>query len=493
MSSPSQPNIAAAAAAAANSRGDLIEQKGPNHIVRIRSDSDINLDDLFKAVMQPSNRVPLSVPMRLRNLPASFFQQPERSKSASHSRESSNDATFSPSSEATAAAVAAAAAVPSLPVNHPRAHSSPASLQQSYNAPSPQHLRQQSYDLADEGSLPPGWEMAKTSTGQRYFLNHLTQTTTWEDPRKKSSGAGPKHHATPPPPPHTAAPAALHFKNLGPLPDGWEQATTGEGEVYFINHIERTTSWFDPRIPIHLQKPLLQNQGNVPGISGPSPNQPRPPPPQLPGSGNPAAIGGPNSPESMNAISAVVAATSSLTIQQQRQQKLRLQQLQMERERLKLRQQEILRQTAFLGNPRNEMLLRRNMTEEILPSPTSPPTSDGGVGPTTDPFLGGDFHSRQESADSGLGLGPNYSLPHTPEDFLSSMDDSIDAGLNDDPSHQNSELSLDGLQGTGIDMGTENMDSDDLVPSLQEELQGDLLSDMEALLTSSKDSVLTWL
>ncbi|KAG0430071.1 hypothetical protein HPB47_023041 [Ixodes persulcatus] len=300
-----------------------------------------------------------------------------------------------------------------------------------------------------------------------FTRGHLTQTTTWEDPRKKSSGAGPKHHATPPPPPHTAAPAALHFKNLGPLPDGWEQATTGEGEVYFINHIERTTSWFDPRIRLHLES-----------------FQPRPPPPQLPGSGNPAVIGGPNSPESMNAISAVVAATSSLTIQQQRQQKLRLQQLQMERERLKLRQQEILRQ---------EMLLRRNLTEEILPSPTSPPTSDGGVGPTTDPFLGGDFHSRQESADSGLGLGPNYSLPHTPEDFLSSMDDSIDAGLNDDPSHQNSELSLDGLQGTGIDMGTENMDSDDLVPSLQEELQGDLLSDMEALLTSSKDSVLTWL
>lgn len=482
-SSPSQPNNGAAT----NGRGEMIEQKGPNHIVRIRSDSDINLDDLFKAVMQPGDRVPLSVPMRLRNLPASFFQQPERSKSASHSRESSSDATFSPAaSEASAAAAAAAvaAAPPSLPVNHPRAHSSPASLQQSYNAPSPQHLRQQSYDLVDD--LPPGWEMAKTSTGQRYFLNHLTQTTTWDDPRKKSPSA--KQHATPPPPPHTAAPALGPFKNLGPLPDGWEQATTAEGEVYFINHIERTTSWFDPRIPAHAQKPLLQSH------IGALPLHPQ----SQVSAGNAVSGtgGGPTSPpDQMSSISAVVAATSSLTIQQQRQQKMRLQQLQMERERLKIRQQEILRQTAFLGNStRNEMLLRRTLTEEILPSPTSP-ASDvvAGVGPTTDPFLGGDFHSRQESADSGLGLGPNYSLPHTPEDFLSSMDDSIDAGLNDDPNHQNSELSLDGLQGTGIDLGTENMDSDDLVPSLQEELQGDLLSDMEALLTSSKDSVLTWL
>jgi len=54
-----------------------------------------------------------------------------------------------------------------------------------------------------------------------------------------------------------------------------------------------------------------------------------------------------------------------------------------------------------------------------------------------DPFLSGsmgnpstpssDFHSRQESADSGLGMGnSSYSLPNTPEDFLSTMDDNMD-------------------------------------------------------------------
>ena len=35
---------------------------------------------------------------------------------------------------------------------------------------------------------------------------------------------------------------------LGPLPEGWEQSSTPEGEIYFINHQTRTTSWFDPRI-----------------------------------------------------------------------------------------------------------------------------------------------------------------------------------------------------------------------------------------------------
>lgn len=39
--------------------------------------------------------------------------------------------------------------------------------------------------------------------------------------------------------------------------------------------------------------------------------------------------------------------------------------------------------------------------------------------------------------------------------------------------------------------GAEQMDSDDLVPSLNE--MPDLLPDMEALLGDNKDSVLTWL
>ena len=49
------------------------------------------------------------------------------------------------------------------------------------------HLRQQSYDVGggdDMGPLPPGWEMAKAPNGQIYFMNHITKTTQWEDPRK---------------------------------------------------------------------------------------------------------------------------------------------------------------------------------------------------------------------------------------------------------------------------------------------------------------------
>uniref|UniRef100_H2T0I7 Membrane associated guanylate kinase, WW and PDZ domain containing 1b n=1 Tax=Takifugu rubripes TaxID=31033 RepID=H2T0I7_TAKRU len=43
---------------------------------------------------------------------------------------------------------------------------------------------------------------------------------------------------------------------LGPLPDNWEMAYTEDGEVYFIDHNTKTTSWVDPRCLNKPQKPL---------------------------------------------------------------------------------------------------------------------------------------------------------------------------------------------------------------------------------------------
>uniref|UniRef100_A0A8C6JZV0 Uncharacterized protein n=1 Tax=Melopsittacus undulatus TaxID=13146 RepID=A0A8C6JZV0_MELUD len=44
--------------------------------------------------------------------------------------------------------------------------------------------------------------------------------------------------------------------NLGPLPENWEMAYTESGEVYFIDHNTKTTSWLDPRCLNKQQKPL---------------------------------------------------------------------------------------------------------------------------------------------------------------------------------------------------------------------------------------------
>ncbi|CAH0405312.1 unnamed protein product [Chilo suppressalis] len=247
-----------------------------------------------------------------------------------------------------------------------------------------------------------------------------------------------------------ATPAAKTTSNstttdpLGPLPEGWEQATTPEGETYFINHAARTTSWFDPRIPQHLQRTPAANAG-------------------LAGGG---------------------WANAQL---QACQQKIRLQSLQLERDRLKQRQQEIRLQQELMARQSSSIM-------------SSLASSTGAVASTElslDPFLSGlTEHQRQESADSGLGMAvPRvgdgdglFSIPHTPDDFLAGMDDRMDcsseAGANID--------STDMAIGDSIDP------TDDLVPSLQlNEFTNDiLLDDVQSLINSTPskpDNVLTWL
>uniref|UniRef100_A0A3P9I183 WW domain-containing protein n=1 Tax=Oryzias latipes TaxID=8090 RepID=A0A3P9I183_ORYLA len=205
-------------------------------VVHVRGDSQKELEALFSRVMNPSeaSRQPSSVPMRMRKLPDSFFKPPEP---RGHSRQASSDG----------------GVCGSLTPHHSRTVSAPAALPVN-------SLSTQAADVAatsiipDDVPLPPGWEMAKTPTGQRYFLNHLDKTTTWLDPRLSQLQSAqhpianaPVHsHSFSNPAPTTQAQSVN--PESGPLPEGWEQAVTPEGEMYYIDHINKTTTWVDPRL-----------------------------------------------------------------------------------------------------------------------------------------------------------------------------------------------------------------------------------------------------
>lgn len=411
-------------------------QENPKHVVRVDEDSETDLQALFDTVLKPDSKKPLQVPWSMRKLPDSFFKPPSTgSKSINHSRENSVDSAFGSSSSA----AGAVNSVP-LPSVHHRAHSSPASLQQTYavgqQQTTPHHIKQRSYDVGskneDNTPMPPGWEQARTLEGQVYYLNHITRTTTWEDPRKSLAAqtAAQQHQSAeqlltsqqitlPPSPSSTPSKVSSSEVELGSLPEGWEQAQTPEGEIYFINHHTRTTSWFDPRIPLHMQQ---RPAGN---LVGPAWHSTLPSPPA-------------------------------------EAQQIRLQQLQMERERLKQRHQEIRRQ--------QEIMMRSSSDIPII-----------------DPFLSSlTDHSRQESGDSGLSMSTTYSVPHTPEDFLAKMDDSMEVGSEN--------LTVDT---SDISALSENLDStDDLVPTLQLEEEFSILDDVQSLInppTTRADNVLTWL
>ncbi|XP_027705324.1 transcriptional coactivator YAP1 isoform X10 [Vombatus ursinus] len=415
-----------------------------HQIVHVRGDSETDLEALFNAVMNPKTaNVPQTVPMRLRKLPDSFFKPPEPK---SHSRQASTDA-------GTAGA---------LTPQHVRAHSSPASLQLGAvspgtlspsgvvsgpgTAPTGQHLRQSSFEIPDDVPLPAGWEMAKTSSGQRYFLNHIDQTTTWQDPRK----------------------AMLSQMNV-----------TAPTSPPVQQNIMNSASAMNQRIS--QSAPVKQ------------------PPPLAPQSPQGGVMGGGSS---------------------NQQQQMRLQQLQMEKERLRLKHQELLRQALRNVNPstanspkRQEIALRSQLPTMEQDGGTQNPVSSPGMNQelrtmttnSSDPFLNsGTYHSRDESTDSGLSMS-SYSVPRTPDDFLNSVDE-MDTGdsisQSNIPSQQNRFPDyLEAIPGTNVDLGTlegdgMNIEGEELMPSLQEALSSDILNDMESVLAATKldkESFLTWL
>lgn len=173
----------------ANSTGKTGTNNNGGPLVRMDGDSDSDLQALFDTVLKPNSKRPLQVPLRMRKLPDSFFNPPSKGSksgsvsSISHSRENSADSAFGASSNTPSSTAAGSpqqlgqGPPPPLQVSHPRAHSSPASLQQTYASahqqpPAQQHLRQRSYDITgdDLGPLPLGWEQARTPEGQLYYL-----------------------------------------------------------------------------------------------------------------------------------------------------------------------------------------------------------------------------------------------------------------------------------------------------------------------------------
>ncbi|XP_036825150.1 WW domain-containing transcription regulator protein 1 isoform X2 [Oncorhynchus mykiss] len=430
-------------------------------VIHVAQDSDTDLEALFNSVMNPK---PSS--WRKKMLPESFFKEPD---SGSHSRQSSTDSGSHP---------------PRLTVQHVRSHSSPASLQLGLGAnstPSPvhhSHIRHQSFDVAEELPLPPGWEMAYTSTGQKYFLNHVEKITTWHDPRKTMTAAMNQMSLHAPPP--SASPQqrnmALSQPNLGELPDGWEQAENPSGETYFIDHKTHRTSWLDPRVDARLMMSQHHHQQQLQHAQ----QQPQ----QAQALGSPGSL-----PQQQSSQAGMMSLSSPLGVgvSSQHQQKMRLQRIQLERERIQRRQEELMRQVALCRQLPMD-------SESMAPVPTpggnpAQPMTQGNM-PTngSDPFLNsGHFqHSREQSTDSGLGLGC-YSIPTTPEDFLNNMEEMdtgesmAQAGNMNVPQHSRFPDFLDSLPGTNVDLGT--LEGADLIP---------ILNDVESVLNKS-EPFLTWL
>ncbi|VDK53741.1 unnamed protein product [Anisakis simplex] len=191
----------------------------------------------------------------LHTIPISFNQRPvsvkSRGSSAGHSREGSSDDGIGSSGRQTL---------------------SPSSVSSThFSGPyqGPVHTRQ--------GSAPALINCGETVTWEDSY-SHDSKMTYWSDPRAKSQSLDPLALAMNDPtimqnPQNQPQPQQIQQQpvghslqpndlddGLGPLPEGWMKNYDQNGDPYFIDHINQTTTWYDPRIPRHLQEERIRQR-----------------------------------------------------------------------------------------------------------------------------------------------------------------------------------------------------------------------------------------
>ncbi|XP_061687482.1 membrane-associated guanylate kinase, WW and PDZ domain-containing protein 1-like isoform X4 [Syngnathoides biaculeatus] len=98
------------------------------------------------------------------------------------------------------------------------------------------------------GPLPDNWEMAYTESGELYFIDHNTKTTSWLDPRCRDK-------------------ASRSLEECGDdddeLPPGWERIDDPVYGIYYVDHINRKTQYENPVVEGRRRK-ILQEQQQQP-------------------------------------------------------------------------------------------------------------------------------------------------------------------------------------------------------------------------------------
>ncbi|XP_047208613.1 membrane-associated guanylate kinase, WW and PDZ domain-containing protein 2 isoform X1 [Girardinichthys multiradiatus] len=101
-------------------------------------------------------------------------------------------------------------------------------------------------DEEELGLLPDNWEMAYTEKGEVYFIDHNTKTTSWLDPRLAKKAKPPEECRE------------------DELPYGWEKIDDPIYGSYYVDHINRRTQFENPVLEAKRrleQQRQMQSQG----------------------------------------------------------------------------------------------------------------------------------------------------------------------------------------------------------------------------------------
>nr|XP_049609092.1 membrane-associated guanylate kinase, WW and PDZ domain-containing protein 1 isoform X15 [Syngnathus scovelli] len=109
------------------------------------------------------------------------------------------------------------------------------------------------------GPLPENWEMAYTENGELYFIDHNTKTTSWLDPRCRDKASRPLEECD--------DDEGIHTEDLESdleLPPGWERIDDPVYGIYYVDHINRKTQYENPVVEARHRKILQEQQPQPP-------------------------------------------------------------------------------------------------------------------------------------------------------------------------------------------------------------------------------------
>uniref|UniRef100_A0A8C2JX18 Membrane-associated guanylate kinase, WW and PDZ domain-containing protein 1 n=1 Tax=Cyprinus carpio TaxID=7962 RepID=A0A8C2JX18_CYPCA len=110
------------------------------------------------------------------------------------------------------------------------------------------------------GPLPENWEMAYTESGEVYFIDHNTKTTSWIDPRCMDKPQKPLEECEDDGMAMWLTENVFCFASFPELPSGWEKIDDPVYGVYYVDHINRKTQYENPILEAKRKKQLEQSQ-----------------------------------------------------------------------------------------------------------------------------------------------------------------------------------------------------------------------------------------
>ncbi|KAI6175631.1 hypothetical protein M3Y97_00710600 [Aphelenchoides bicaudatus] len=107
------------------------------------------------------------------------------------------------------------------------------------------------------GPLPSNWEIAYTELGEKYFIDHNSGTTQWQDPREQQSPLN-KRSSTAEFPSHQTNGVSNGHNDVDEqeLPEGWERIEDETHGVFYVDHINKRTQYEKPELPNKSEAPL---------------------------------------------------------------------------------------------------------------------------------------------------------------------------------------------------------------------------------------------